>query len=674
MENGPNRGNDNTPPYRRNTPAVAYFLAILEKYIGLEYEEMRDFNYEMREGKSVFQAIADGQGLFLEKVIKPRYFQDYLGNKQIYEFRCVVKVNGDRTLDVMKKRKSPLHVGEHIQHRSSLLLRRDERRDDSKERISTSEVAYYFHRNKEKDMEVHFTCQGNELNKYCQPDVALLAFEGTTIKRRCIDLKQNFQRYLDKSPVLIALCDHLEFKVEQSNPHPSVIINDQIKEVFMRLFMVQREAVIKALTCQHIYNLYGPPGTGKTVCISYIVWAALVQNKKIIVAAETNKAVDNALDKLHEHPRFSEDIDKPGWIRRTGREEVVQENLHKYLSAPKREMSKGIFKVTTREEEIQNLKRARVIFTTLCSTFRSIFLEAFDKELFDYVVIDEASMSPIPFTLMGLTFAHRAILVGDDKQLPPVSKSQDKDLQASIYEWLFKRDELRDFHMTSMLTTQYRMHPIIARASNNHMYGDKLRPYFTNKNRTLASLKNTTVGNKTTVDGKFLKVTDILVWVENKGKESRSQEDKSYYNEDEADIVLKVIKDLMSMNVKAEDIGVITPYSSQTKKIQWVVRRLPKADHLTISTVDAFQGSEKEVIIYATTRCNSEGKQGFLQDERRMNVAVTRAKRLLVIVGCLEFFNTGHKNLINKLIDVVKEEGRIVDLNPPAALDEMEAD
>jgi superfamily I DNA and/or RNA helicase len=650
MERGPSY-------HKRDTPAVSYIREILDGFIGLEFEEETDLANNYRSNWSVKEIISMGLGMYLDKVNKPKgayKFED----DHLYEFTCVVDPNSPLTLRSHRGLNKP---GSKIEHRSQLLLRYDGEEKQTGSTINTVKYCYYL-RPVQNGMLVIFRCNGNKLKELIQPKVALVAYSNMSDKNKVIKLHDQFPEYINESTAMQGMLDFLEGNVIPRNPEESLSLTEAQEPVLLKLRLTQRQAVKAALSANCFCMIHGPPGTGKTVMISYITLLAVKHGKRVLVCSQTNKSVDNALEKLIDHPNFSE-INKRGAIIRTGRQDYVDRKLHKYLAEEKWEVDTDIYRVTPEEEVNQRIKSAKVVYSTLSSTFSGNFRKLFKNDNFDYVIIDEAGQSTIPFTLMGMCYAKRLIMAGDIKQLAPVCSSGQSEFAKSIYERLMQIDESNGYMHTFGLTTQYRMNPLIAEASNSMMYKDSLKPDYRNKSHSLANLKDTP-DQQPIRDGKFLKRDEVLVWIDHDTHEDRDLEMKSYFNEHEAKLVVKVVIELVGMNIKYEHIGVIAPYKAQVHKINDGLRnsKYPGlAEGIMVSTVDAFQGSEKEVIIACTTRCNNNSQFGFMDDDRRLNVAFTRAKRLLVLIGSSRFFQTGKQNLINKKLQVIAEKGRIID-------------
>lgn len=240
-----------------------------------------------------------------------------------------------------------------------------------------------------------------------------------------------------------------------------------------------------------------------------------------------------------------------------------------------------------------------------------------------------------PSTLVPLMKgAQQATLIGDHKQLPAVVSSpvaRRERLHVSLFERLKTHEGVRSV----MLDTQYRMHPDIAAFPNLAFYDDELR--------TAPS------GGGPSLQSKYLSDGESVCFIDYEGREHFERQ--SVANKRELEVVLDIVGDILHRNPTLEpaEIGVISPYAAQTAKLQNIFRdwrlaplklvpllgraRANAATQVEVNTVDGFQGREKRVIILSTVRSNSRGFIGFLSDKRRLNVALTRAKEALFVVG-----------------------------------------
>jgi ATP-dependent RNA/DNA helicase IGHMBP2 len=242
---------------------------------------------------------------------------------------------------------------------------------------------------------------------------------------------------------------------------------------------------------------------------------------------------------------------------------------------------------------------------------------------FDLVVIDEAAQAVEPACWIPLLRAGRVVLAGDHCQLPPTIISNEaarEGLSISLMERL-----LRDLssQISRRLTTQYRMHEAIMGFSSSEFYESSLVADNSVKSHLLSDLQGVTAYQLTSVPLTFIDTAGA-------GYDEELEPDgESRRNPQEAEVVGRQIQSLIDAGVSSRDIAVIAPYAAQVRLLR---EQLP-IDGLEIDTVDGFQGREKEAVIISLVRANAKGEIGFLRDTRRMNVALTRARRKLIVIG-----------------------------------------
>ncbi|EDM24324.1 IGHMBP2 family helicase [Caminibacter mediatlanticus] len=454
------------------------------------------------------------------------------------------------------------------------------------------------------------------------------------------------------------------------------------------------------------FLIHGPPGTGKTTTLAEVIKKHI--GKKILVCADSNVAVDNVLEKLSEynvvrigHPakiesnlmKYSLDVKirrdkrykeveklikkiddlkylqekrtkKPTPSRRRGMsdEEILDlakqgkgkrgvkvewiKEMAEWLKI-QRKISKLYDEKNKITEEIMKeiLNSADIVFATN-SGAGSEFLE---ERKFDVVFLDEAAQSMEPSTLIPLIKAKQSIFAGDDKQLPPTILSNDERLKVSMFERFHKIYPIA----SHTLEVQYRMNEKINNFPSCEFYECKVKTYEKIKNITLKDLG-------VNEDESFGGYTPI-VFFDTRGKflEETKKDSPSKYNPKEAEFVLSLCKKLIENNAKQEFIGVITPYKDHEEYIKKLMEN-EKIEGIEIKSVDGFQGREKEIIIVSLVRANEKENIGFLDDIRRLNVAITRPKRKLIIVGDAKTLSTNQT--YQHLIDYVKKEGKYLEV------------
>lgn len=457
----------------------------------------------------------------------------------------------------------------------------------------------------------------------------------------------------------------------------------------------QKNAVQKAMSlaedCE-LLCIQGPPGTGKTTTIVEMVKQALKLNKhdKILIASQSNQAVDNVLEKI------SENEDK---ILRIGNEEkmsekamsyqpekvlnkIISENLRRIKEDPitheneqvqnhlrelQDEFAKRLQSITSkismldqkdkknRTSELASLftGRIRVIFGTLLGIsswkdFRNI--------IFDLVIVDEVGRATLSELLVPCIKARKLIFVGDHKQLAPVidddvlEKIENKEeIKESFFQRLFEKLENADReNLKHVLTHNYRSERRICNLYSNAFYnGDLIVEEKINRHRQheITPLFSSSV-----------------VWLDtgklrNKGDEQKGTGKINNCNVKIIQKILKDIDDIIKEKKLNYSIGVITPYKAQKELLEQKIKQ-KDFKMLDIGTVDSFQGSDRDIIIYDCVRSSKEkqkAKIDFIADEKRLNVSLSRAKRLLIIVGDMDFLykaNVREKN--NPFIEIIQ--------------------
>jgi predicted DNA helicase len=259
----------------------------------------------------------------------------------------------------------------------------------------------------------------------------------------------------------------------------------------------------------------------------------------------------------------------------------------------------------------------------VCATLTGLDDELLGKRRFDLVVIDEACQSTEPACWVAIGRGERVVLAGDHRQLPPTIVSEEaaaKGLGVSLFERLMNASGEA---VSRRLTIQYRMHESIMAFSSAEFYDSALVADALVAARRLCDLPGVTPSPLTETPVEFIDTAGAGY------DEEQEPDGESRLNPQEAELVIKKLNALLEAGLATTQVAVITPYAAQAR---WLRERV-KAPGLEIDSVDGFQGREKEAIVMSLVRSNSSGEIGFLADVRRMNVALTRARRKLLVIG-----------------------------------------
>ena len=436
----------------------------------------------------------------------------------------------------------------------------------------------------------------------------------------------------------------------------------------------QKRAVQAALDAAEFHLIHGPPGTGKTSTICEIVRRSLQSGKRILLCAPSNCAVDNALLKIiHSHC-----VPKGIELLRFGDSERMDDqlsafSLHQLVhNRDGYDLIKQVEKEITRAEKKQhyrektallaekkrrlsNLRRTCLAGANLVAcTLNSAGHPQLDKEMFDLCIIDEASQALAVESCIAIAKARKVILVGDPMQLPPVTLSNQSELEISLMETLVAKHAFNGKHFTH-LDVQYRMHEAISRWSSGEFYDGKIRTDPSIESLLLSDMDGIQETYETAQPIMFCDTSDYGF------REYTDGGGRSKMNMGEVDIAVAHITRLLAAGVPAADIGVITPYSAQAAHISRGLAELGiEGGKVEVNTVDAFQGREKLVVVLSLVRNNDTHDIGFLGERRRLNVAMTRARRHLLVIG--DVHTASFSAFMQRLWDFIEENAAFVDL------------
>lgn len=424
----------------------------------------------------------------------------------------------------------------------------------------------------------------------------------------------------------------------------------------------QNKAVRKIVAAKDLAIVHGPPGTGKTTTMVEAIIQVLKTEKQVLVCSPSNLAVDLMTEKLAERGinvlrlgnpvRVSENLLKNTLDAKVAADPSFKEikqyrkqadEYRNMASKYKRSFGKAERdqRRMLRQEAKEILKQARTIeeyIVTLqfdkaqviaCTPVVSSGRYLRDK-IFDTVFIDEAAQALEPACWIPISRSNRVIFAGDHFQLPPTVKSKAAEA-GGLSKTLFEKS-ISSPGVSVMLEIQYRMHEHIMGFSNEKFYGGKLLADDSVKNNLL------------NYDTSEPLLSMALEFIDTAGcgySEELNPESLSFSNPEEARLLIKhlsmVLEKYYSKNSEPVSIGIVSPYKEQ---VQFINDELANHEYLNqhlasiaVKTVDGFQGRERDIIYISMVRSNDTGEIGFLNDIRRMNVALTRARKKLVVIG-----------------------------------------
>ena len=425
----------------------------------------------------------------------------------------------------------------------------------------------------------------------------------------------------------------------------------------------QQEGVNKVIRAKDVAIVHGPPGTGKTTTLVEAINETLRRESQVLVCAQSNMAVDWISEKLVDRGvhvlrignparvndkmlsftyerRFEDHPDYPSlWsIRKSIRE--LQGAKRKGTDQWHQKMDRLRARATELEIRINNdlFNTAHVIACTLTGSANRIL----SGMKFSTLFIDEAAQALEAACLIPMRRAGRVVLAGDHCQLPPTVKcfeAMKQGLGRSLMERLVENHP----EAVTLLTTQYRMNEDIMKFSSDWFYGGEMVAAEDAKHRGILDY-DTPIEWIDTAEmiSEIAEIAD-----ENEDlrayREALSGNSFGRINKEEAQLTLLTLQNYITKIGKQRflderlDIGLISPYRAQVKYLRQLLNRLsffkPFRNSISVNTVDGFQGQERDIIIISLVRSNEEGDIGFLRDLRRMNVAMTRARMKLIIVG-----------------------------------------
>jgi ATP-dependent RNA/DNA helicase IGHMBP2 len=443
----------------------------------------------------------------------------------------------------------------------------------------------------------------------------------------------------------------------------------------------QLEALKKMLTAEDVAFIHGPPGTGKTTTLVQVIKFTIKDEKQVLVSAPSNAAVDLLVDKLSEqglhvirigHPaRVTEQTLSKTLDARISAHPNYQElrSLRKQMEQSRAQAFKykrnyGYHEKQQRRLLLQEAKALKADADMLefyivndllqntdaiCCTLVGTSHPVLRGKKFKTAFIDEAGQALEPASWIPLLKSERVIFAGDHQQLPPTIKSVEA-AREGLAKTLFEKGIEKQPHTASMLQVQYRMNEQIMRFPSDYFYEGKLIAHESVRTALLRPHQSP------------------VEFIDTAGcgyNETQDPETLSRFNEEEAQLLIHQVEKLVEEignNTWIEEqitLGIITPYRAQVEHLQKLAENSPILETLqsliNINTVDAFQGQERDVIAISFVRSNDKGEVGFLGDIRRTNVAMTRARKKLLMIG--DSATLGSHPFYLKLLDFVQQEG-----------------
>ncbi|HET9485890.1 MAG TPA: AAA domain-containing protein [Chryseosolibacter sp.] len=443
----------------------------------------------------------------------------------------------------------------------------------------------------------------------------------------------------------------------------------------------QQQALRKVIESRDVAFIHGPPGTGKTTTLVQAIKYTIKKEKQVLVCAPSNAAVDLLVDKLSEEGLQALRIGHPARVTEQSLSKTLDYRISAHPSYKElRNLRKRMEQVRTmaykykrnygyheKEQRRSLMQEAKLLkadadllefyivnellatMDAICCTLVGSSHPVLRGKKFRTVFMDEAGQALEPASWIPLLRSERVIFAGDHQQLPPTIKSVDA-ARSGLAKTLFEKGIENQPEHVSMLRVQYRMHEKIMQFSSKYFYEDKLIAHESVSTRLLRPDH------------------PPVLFIDTAGcgyHEKQDPETLSRMNAEEAALLIQqvelLVEDIGATAWLEEQItmGIITPYSAQVDQLHKLAEASailePLYRFITINTVDAFQGQERDVIVISFVRSNDNGEVGFLSDIRRTNVAMTRARKKLIMIGDSATLSS-HPFYLT-LLDYVQKEG-----------------
>ncbi|KAJ2676395.1 hypothetical protein IWW42_000684 [Coemansia sp. RSA 1085] len=419
----------------------------------------------------------------------------------------------------------------------------------------------------------------------------------------------------------------------------------------------QKRAVNLAITAKDIALIHGPPGTGKTYTLVEVIRQLVSQGKTLLVCGPSNISVDNIAERLNS----ASDI------------------LFMRLGNPVR-VKPSVLKMKSNVNGSSNSNPVngdvKVVLTTLCSSGCPKLSKL--KIDFDVAIIDEAAQAIEAECWIAGIQAPKVILAGDHHQLPPTLLSpHNQSIKRSAQSPksigsgdLFTKTMFERIHdrfgdvVCQMLVTQYRMHADIMHVSSKYLYSGDLVAHSSVEQHLLQDLPDASSAKATECALMFIDTNRKKREVADKELPRHAKQGKqgnmpfSKLNYGEARLAIKHAQELIKAGVNRKDIAIISPYNGQVRLLKMMSKKVPGVE---IGSVDGFQGGEREAVVLSLVRSNPKKAVGFLDDYRRMNVAITRARRHLCVIGDSYTLSGGSK-FLKQLLKHLEARGTVCKL------------